>query len=125
MARKGQSEEAYTQLGSGLMSVPGALSCATAAWPNGRFGSTGLALLLAFSVLYNRLETLGRKTLDFWFNSDYLFAAHVYKDVFIDKFPFSGIKFSVAPDIFPDVRLDIRVDVLDSKCHYRYVPLSV
>jgi hypothetical protein len=62
-----------------------------------------LGLLLAFGVLYKGLEAAGRQTLEFWFNSDYLFAAHVYKDVFIDKFPFSGIKFSIAPDIFPDV----------------------
>ena len=62
-----------------------------------------LGLLLAFDVLYNRLAAAGQHTLNFWFNSDYLFAADVYKDVFVDKFPFSGLKFSVAPDIFPDV----------------------
>src|SRR5690242_16778232 len=60
-------------------------------------------LLLAFAVLYQRLTSAGERTLQFWFNSDYLFAADIYKDVFVDHFPLSGIKFSIAPCLFPDV----------------------
>jgi hypothetical protein len=62
---------------------------------------TGLAL--AFAVLYARLAAAPESTLAFWFNSDYLFAADIYKDVVVDGFPLSGIKFSIAPCLFPDV----------------------
>ena len=58
---------------------------------------------LAFAVLYLRLAAAGEPTFAFWFNSDYLFAADVYKDVVVDGFPLSGIKFSIAPCLFPDV----------------------
>ena len=104
MVRKGQSEgvPAGSVRGHVRPGRPSARYRRLAEWPLWLYW---LGLLVAFDVLYNRLATLGRKTLDFWFNSDYLFPAHVYKDVFIDKFPFSGIKFSVAPDIFPDVIL--------------------
>ena len=58
---------------------------------------------LAFAVLYLRLAAAGEPTFAFWFSSDYLFAADVYKDVVVDGFPLSGIKFSIAPCLFPDV----------------------
>ena len=64
---------------------------------------TGLGL--AFLVLYQRLGAAGENALQAWFNSDYLFAADIYKDVFIDHFPLSGIHFSIAPCLFPDVVL--------------------
>ena len=62
-----------------------------------------VGLCLAFAVLYQRLAAAGEATLQFWFNSDYLFAADLYKDIFIDHFPLSGVKFSTAPELFPDV----------------------
>ena len=64
-----------------------------------------MGLGVAFLVLYQRLGAAGENTLQAWFNSDYLFAADIYKDVFIDHFPLSGIHFSIAPCLFPDVVL--------------------
>jgi len=58
------------------------------------------ALCLAFAVLYQRLGAAG-PTLNFWFDSDYLFEADFYKDIFVDHFPITGVKFSIAPSLFP------------------------
>jgi hypothetical protein len=66
-----------------------------------------VGLLIAFATLYFHLTAIGRPAYQIWFNSDYLFAADLYRDVFMDGFPFSGFRFSVASCLFPDVFVTI------------------
>ncbi len=62
-----------------------------------------VGLLVAYAVFWRSLANSGDRVLRLWFTSDWLFAASVYKDVFVDKFPLAGIKFQIAPSVFPDL----------------------
>lgn len=69
--------------------------------------SVFLALLLALAALYVSLGSAPESILKGWFNSDWLFSAQVYRDLFVDHFPISGMIFPTAPSLFPDVTLTV------------------
>lgn len=62
-----------------------------------------IALLCSLAALYVSLGSASEWILKSWFNSDWLFSAQVYRDIFVDHFPISGMVFPTAPCLFPDV----------------------
>jgi hypothetical protein len=64
-----------------------------------------IGLLAALALLYGRMGAASPEALIGYFNADALFPVHVYKDVVIDGFPFSGWKLPMASWIFPDIPL--------------------
>lgn len=64
-----------------------------------------IGFLLSLWFLYCQLSSASPETLKVWVSSDTLYPVNVFTDIFIDRFPLSGWRFSIAPVWFPDLAL--------------------
>jgi hypothetical protein len=64
---------------------------------------TWTGFLLSLIYLYRQLGASGSAVLGLWINSDTLWQANLFTDLFVDHYRLSGWAFSIAPCWFPDL----------------------